>query len=74
MTPHEERKIVSVLDRALSEPVGVELSFLGPDEARLWKQRIHEVRKKMPQFKELIMIHRDHLLWVAKEEIGDGED
>ena len=73
MTPLEERKVVSILDRALNSPVGVGVELLNADAARIWRQRIYEVRKRMPQFRDLILIPREETIYLVKNP-GDWED
>lgn len=76
MTRQDERLILlKYLQRALDDPVGIQLEFLSEPDARYFRERLGQVRRTEEQYKGLAILDKGLHVWIAKrtEEPADGD-
>lgn len=61
-----ERQLLPYLQRALNSPVGIELEFLTPDDARSVRQKLYALRKEHPEFSPISFLQKGSCLWLLK--------
>lgn len=66
----DEKYLIPFLQRALDSEIGVELTFLDTESARLVRQKIYALRKVHVEYASLALVIKGERLWLIKQREG----